>query len=220
MRILEKLTAAVFLVSVGACVAEDAAPPEADNELDWRAGGKGDGQTCEFDAQSATTYLNNFLYKDVGSETGGGHRYRVGFTFDRRAILANGDTAELTTYLLPAGRAIVEYSEVHGNEVKNETVVVSRYSVDATTRALKIDGVGTGAPATANDNGRCAPAYDFTYAGNLRTAGLDGGTTRVYAGTTSAILVDPDHLDDVPYPDTRRWFQEDVASGKIVVIHK
>ncbi|MBL0212567.1 MAG: hypothetical protein IPQ07_01640 [Myxococcales bacterium] len=225
MHTLGKLTALLALVSASACVTEDAAPPEADNALDWRSGGKGDGQTCEFDTQSATTYLANFLYKDVGAETGGGHRYRVGFTFDRHAILPNGNEADFTMYLLPEGRAIVNYAEEHRidssrSEVINETVVVSRYSVDATSRALKIDGFGTGTPMTATDGGHCAPAYNFTYSGDLRTAGLSGGKTVAYAGTSSGYVIDPDHLDQVPSETARRWFQEDVASGKIVVIRK
>ncbi len=225
MHLLGKLTALFALASATACVTEDAGPAEPDNALDWRSGGKGDGQTCEFDAQSATTYLGNFLYRDVGAETGGGHRYRVGFTFDRHTILPNGNEASFTMYLLPEGRAIVNYSEDHRidsqrSEVVNQTVVVSHYAVDATSRALKIDGVGTGAPMTATDGGHCAAAYTFTYTGDLRTAGLSGGKTVAYAGTSSGYVIDPDHLDQVPNETARRWFQEDVASGRIVVIRK
>ncbi len=225
MHILGKLTAALLLVTAAACVAEEEVRPEDDAALDWRAGGKGDGQTCEFDQQSAQTYLTNFLYKDVGAETGGGHRYRIGFTFDKKAILPNGDAASFTMYLLPEGRAIVDYSEEHrmdssSSEVRNQTVIVTRYSIDATTRAFKLDGFGTGTPLTATDGGRCAPAFNFTFAGDVRTPGLSGGKTVAYAGTSSGFVIDPDHLENVPYESTRTWFREDVASGKIVVVHK
>jgi hypothetical protein len=220
MHILGKLTAALVLVTASACVAEDDGRPEDDASLDWRSGGKGDGQTCEFDQQSAQTYLANFQYKDVGAETGGGHRYRIGFTFDKKAILPNGSAASFTMYLLPEGRAIVDYNEERGSEVVNQTVIVTRYSVDATTRALKLDGFATGKPYTATANGRCAAAYDFTFSGDVRSPGLSGKSTLAYAGTTTAIVIDPDHLENVPYEQTRTWFREDVASGKIVVIHK
>ncbi len=225
MHILGKLTAALLLVTAAACVTEDQGRPEEDASLDWRSGGKGDGQTCELDQQSAQTYLANFQYRDVGAETGGGHRYRIGFTFDEKAILPNGDAASFTMYLLPEGRAIVNYSEEHridssSSEVLNQTVIVTRYSIDATTRAFKLDGFGTGTPLTATDGGRCAPAFAFTFAGDVRTAGLTGGKTVAYAGTSSAFVIDPDHLENVPYESTRTWFREDVASGKIVVVHK
>jgi len=36
--------------------------------------------------------------------------------------------------------------------------------------------------------------------------------------STSGFVIDPDHLEDVPYPQTRKWFEEDVASGKIKVV--
>lgn len=218
-------TTLLLSVAATACVAETDAPPESDESPDWRSGGKGDGQTCDFDGQSASSYIANFLYKDVGSETGGGHRYRVGFTFDSHALLANGDTASFTAYLLPEGRAILNYHEEHRrtsveSEVKNETVVVTRYSVDPATRALSLAGVGTGTPWTATSGGGCAPAFDFVFSGDLRSAGLSGDKTVVYAGTSTAFVVDPDHLDQVPSETARRWFQEDVASGKIVVIRK
>jgi hypothetical protein len=225
MHILGKLTAALLLVTAVGCVAEEEGRPEDDATLDWRSGGKGDGQTCEFDQQSAATYLNNFLYRDVGAETGGGHRYRIGFTFDKQAILPNGDAAAFTMYLLPAGRAIVDYHEEKRvdssrSEVVNQTVIVTRYSIDATTRAFKLDGFGTGTPLTATDGGRCAAAFNFTFTGDVRTAGLSGGKAVAYAGTSSGFVIDPDHLEDVPYESTRTWFREDVASGKIVVVHK
>ena len=208
------------------CATDDGARPEGDNAPDWRSGGKGDGQTCEFDAESAATYLSHFTYQEIPSETGGSSHYRVGFTFDRRATLASGDQADFTMYLLDGGRAIVEYAELHpseyaGSETLNQTVVVTRYHVDSTTRALTIDGVGTGTPLTASTgNGGCAPAYDFTYSGDLRSTGLAGGKTVAYAGSSSSYVIDPDHLDDVPSETARRWFEEDVASGRIVVIRK
>jgi hypothetical protein len=225
MHILGKLTTALLLVTAAACVAEDEGRPEDDASLDWRSGGKGDGETCEFDRQSAQTYLANFQYKDVGAETGGGHRYRIGFTFDKKAMLPNGNAASFTMYLLPAGRAIVNYNEEKRidssqSEVLNQTVIITRYSIDATTRAFKLDGFGTGTPLTATDGGRCAPAFAFTFSGDVRTAGLSGGKTVAYAGTSSGFVIDPDHLEDVPYESTRNWFKEDVASGKIVVIRK
>ncbi len=36
----------------------------------------------------------------------------------------------------------------------------------------------------------------------------------------SSLTSDPDRLDQVPSETARRWFQEDVASGRIVVIRK
>ena len=221
MPSLAKLTTALLVMSATACVSEDARPAP-DNSLDWRSGGKGDGQTCDFDQQSGTTYLNNFLYQEVPSQNG--LHYRVAFTFEQRATLANGDQADFTMYLLPEGRAIVDYQELHRvdateSDVVNETKIVTRYSVDSSTRAVTIPGVGTGVPKTATgNNGGCAPAYDFTYAVDLRSPGLRGGKTIAYAGTSSAYVIDPDHLDQVPSETARRWFQEDVASGKIVVI--
>ena len=219
------LTTLLLSVAATACVAETDAPEDADVSLDWRSGGKGDGQTCDFDAQSASGYLENFLYQEVGATTGGGRRYRVGFTFESNAKLANGDGASFTMYLLPQGRAIVNYHELHRrtsveSEVNNETVVVTRYSVDPTSRALTLAGVGTGTPRTATSSGGCAPTYDFTFSGDLRTAGLSGDQATVFAGTSTGFVIDPDHLDQVPSATARRWFEEDVASGKIVVIRK
>ena len=217
------ITTLLLSVAATACVAENDAPEAAEVSLDWRSGGKGDGQTCDLDGQSASAYLENFLYKELPSTTG--RRYRVGFTFDSTARLANGDRADFTMYLLPAGRAIINYRELHRvdateSEVKNETVVVTRYSVDPSSRALTVAGVGTGTPATATGSAGCAPTYQFTFSGDLRTAGLSGDKAAVYAGTSTAFVIDPDHLDQVPSETARRWFQEDVASGKIVVIRK
>lgn len=225
MPILGKLATTLLLVAASACVAEQDARPEDDATLDWRSGGKGDGETCDFAQQSAAKYLENFLYKDVGEETGGGHRYRIGFTFDQSATLPSGDEASFTMYLLPQGRAIVNYEEQHRvdsstYEVTNQTVIVTRYAIDSTTRKLELDGFGTATPKTMTNNGHCAPAFAFTFSENVRTEGLAGGTAVAYAGTSSAYVIDPDHLEDVPSENARTWFREDVASGKIVVVRK
>jgi len=205
------------ILFVTACVGTTAPPPD-ENKLDVHSGGKADGQSCDFASQSAQTYLQNFLYKQLPDD-GNGAWYRMAFTFDE-VRLPSGDTASITAYLLPDNRAVVEYREDHQSEVKNETVVVTGYSVDDTSRALTIRGVGTGTPVTVTrDNGGCVAGYTFGYTDDIRTAGLTGTATVLDSGVTSAVLVDPDHLDQAP-EGARDYFNDQVASGDIVVIHR
>jgi len=220
MRIL--LAATLFASVMTACVGSG---PGADQQkLDWRSGGKADGQSCDFDTQSAQTYLGNFLYKQLDDGTGPDHWYRAAFAFDIQATLPNGDKATTTAYLLADNRAVVEYSEDHSTgdgsyDVLNETVVVTGYSVDDATRALTIRGVGTGTPVTVTNNSGCLPGYTFHYTDDIRTAGLAGGNAVLDAGSTSGVLVDPDHLDQAP-SGAADYFQEKVSSGQVVVIHR
>jgi hypothetical protein len=212
MRIL--LATALF---AAACVSPTA-PPD-DQQLDVHSGGKADGQSCDFANESAQTYLGHFLY----SKTDDGW-YHTAFTFDG-APLPNGDTASITAYLLADNRAVVEYKEDHridseSSDVLNQTVVVTHYTVDDTTRALTIAGIGGGAPITVTrDGGGCVAGYTFTYSDDIRTAGLAGATAILDAGISSGVLVDPDHLDQAP-EGARDYFQEQVADGTVVVIHK
>lgn len=210
------------ILFVTACVAST--PPADQQQLDWHSGGKADGQSCDYDTQSGQTYLGNFLYKQLDDNTSGDHWYRAAFTWDIKATLPSGDKAATTAYLLGDGRAIVEYSEEHpsGNDsydVLNQTVVVTGYTVDDTSRTLTIRGVGTGTPITVTGSSGCLPGYTFQYSDDIRTAGLAGGTAVLDAGSTSAVLVDPDHLDQAP-AGARDYFNDEVASGQVVVIHR
>lgn len=225
MRILTQLTAAMFLLSTAACVAEDDAGRPGDEEADWRNGGKADGQTCDFDAMSAADYYKQFAYEKIVTDSGSTW-YRAGLSWDVEATLDNGDRVDLNVYFLANDRVILEYSEEHRvssseSEVLNQTVVVTRARLDPTTRAITIDGVGTGTPLTVTDGaGKCGPSISFTFTGDLRSPGLTGDLTHVNTGLTSAYVIDPDHLDQVPNATARRYFEEDVASGKIKVVRK
>jgi hypothetical protein len=219
------LFTALLLSTGAACVAEDDAPPDIELELDVRDGGKGDGQSCDVDPRNPTAYIANFLYRDVSAPSDRYRRYRVGFTFDQHVRLSNGDLANVTMYLLPQGRAILNYSEnlredATRSVVRNETVVVTRYSADPTTRAITLAGVGTMTPETVSRTTGCVLSLKLVFTSDLRTRGLAGGKTVMSSGTSTRYVIDPDHLDQVPSATARRWFQEDVASGKIVVIRK
>ena len=223
MPILAKLAGVMLVISTTACV--DSGLPSAEEQANWRSGGKADGQTCDFDTMSAETYYNQFAYKTVVSDDGSHTWYTEGATWDVKATLDNGDRANLSIYFLANSRVIVEYSEEHRDgsqsEVLNQTVVVTRSHVNAMTREIQIDGVGTGTPFTAGgDGGRCAPGIALTYSGDLRSPGLRGDATQIISSLTTAFVIDPDHLDQVPNADARRYFQEDVASGKIKVIYE
>jgi hypothetical protein len=106
------------------------------------------------------------------------------------------------------------------SQVLNETVIVSRARIDATTRAITIDGVGTGTPLTVRSERGCAPGITFKFSEDIRSPGLANDSAVIQTVTTSAYVIDPDHLDQVPNETARRWFQEDVASGKIKIIRK
>lgn len=227
MRIqsLAKLGATLLVISTAACIAGDDGGRPSDTEADWHSGGKADGQTCDFDSMSAATYYGQFAYKTITSDSGSTW-YRVGLTWDVKARLDNGDDADMKVYFLANDRVVVEYNEQHretgsSSSVLNQTVIVTRAKVDATTRTLTIDGVGTGTPFTVlNERGGCLPGIAFTYGSDIRSAGLAGDSTQIVAGLTSAYVIDPDNLDDVPSETARTWFEEDVASGKIKVVRK
>lgn len=222
MRTAQLTAALLATFAASACVASDEGRPETDDASpDLRDGGKGDGQSCDFDTMSGADYFEQFAYKNIGDDSW--RRYRVGLTWDLAPVLENGDKASVTAYFLPAGRVILNYSELRhdqGNRWfnENETVVITQATVDPDTRALTIRGLGTGTPLTYTSNSGCGPAYDFEFTSDLRSPGLAGDAAPVIAGSTSAFVIDPDNLDAVPYESTRRWFQEDVASGKIKII--
>jgi hypothetical protein len=223
---LAKLGCAFLLISTAACVAGgEADDRHADDQVDWHSGGKADGQSCDFDTMSAATYYGQFAYKSFTTESGSTW-YRVGLTWDVKAVLDNGDQADMNVYFLADNRVIVEYSEEHresydSSAVLNQTVIVTRAQIDATTKAITIAGVGTGTPLkVTNSSGGCLPGIAFKYASDIRSAGLAGDATQIVAGSSSAYVIDPDHLDQVPSETARKWFQEDVASGKIQVIRK
>ena len=222
---LAKLGAALLLISTAACVAGDEEGRPSDTDADWHSGGKADGQTCDFDSMSAATYYGQFAYKTITSDSGS-KWYRVGLTWDVKARLDNGDDANMKVYFLANDRVIAEYSEEHresgsSSTVLNETYIITRARIDATTRTLTIDGVGSGTPLTVlNDRGGCLPGVAFKYASDIRSTGLAGDATQIVAGLSSAYVIDPDHLDEVPSETARKWFEEDVASGKIKIVRK
>jgi hypothetical protein len=221
MRI-QAISAMVFLAVAG-CAADG--PDQEEDALDWRSGdGKQDGETCEFESMSAETYYRQFDYKAIMSPSGN-TRYRVGLTFNVQATLPNGDDADLDVYFLRDDRVIVEYSEERHSsgsqwDVLNETILITRKRLDQSTRAIAIDGLGVGTPVTVrNASGECLPGINFKFTGDLRSPGLTDTSTEIIAGLTSARVIDPDNLQDLS-ETMRRWFEEDVASGKIVVIRK
>jgi hypothetical protein len=225
MRILSQLaTAALLITSTAACVADaDEGRPE-DIEEDWRSGGKGDGETCDFDTMSAATYYQQFGYEQITSASGS-QWYRIGSTAQITATLDNGNKIDLDVYFLADNRIVAEYSELKSlgggqSEVLNQTVIVSRARIDATTRAITIDGVGTGSPLTVRSDRGCAPGIAFKFSSDLRSPGLTGDNAVIQTVTTSAYVIDPDHLDEVQNETARRYFEEDVASGKIQIQRK
>jgi hypothetical protein len=223
--LLAKLGTAVLLLSTAACVAGDEEGRPSEEETDWRSGGKGDGESCDFESMSAASYYGQFAYKKITSESGSTW-YRVGLTWDVQAVLDNGDRADMDIYFLADNRVIVEYHEEHhdsgsSSTVLNQSVIVTRARIDEATRTLTIDGVGSGTPLrVTNQRGECLPGVAFKYSSDVRSAGIAGEATHIVAGLTSAYVIDPDHLDQVPNETAREWFQEDVASGKIKIIRK
>jgi len=211
---------ALAALAFAGCVTDDR-PEEDEVAIDWRSGGKGDGETCDFAAMSAASYYKLFAYQQI-ERPNSWTWYRVGLTFSFRAALANGDGADLSVYFLPSDRVIIEYAEQHRvdatrSEVLNETIVVTHASIDPATKAITIAGVGTGAPFTVTEDAGCGPGIAFKYTSDLRSAGLAGKSTVIQAGLSSGRVIDPDHLEDLP-ETMRRYFEEDVASGKKKVI--
>jgi hypothetical protein len=223
MRLLQLTTTLLLSASAFACVAgSDEGRPD-DVEQDWRSGGKGDGQTCDFSTMSAATFYEQFDYTTIESETSTSKWYRAGFTWDVQAQLDNGDRASLRVYFLPDDRVIAEYSEQHridgqSSEVLNQTVIVTRRVIDPETRTVELVGIGKGTPLTVVNNTRCLPGIQFQHTRDLRSPGLAGDGAQIIAGLTSAYVIDPDRLDEVPSDAARRYFEEDVASGKIKVL--
>lgn len=224
MRLLELTTALLVVSSAAACLTDTGEGRPDDEAEDWRSGGKADGESCDFDAMSAASYYGQFAYEEITSETTNHTWYRVGLTWDVVAVLDDGNKVDLNVYFLPEGRVIAEYAEekyVGGgqSEVLNETVIVTRARIDEATRAITIDGLGAGTPMTVTSSrGECQPAIDFEFSSDLRSPGLAGDGSLIQAGMSSAYVIDPDHLDEVPNETARRYFEEDVASGKIKIV--
>lgn len=209
---------AIITFTTTACTS---APGRSDPELapTWSSGGKADGTSCDGAGMSAEAYYQQFAYAKVDGW------YRIAMTW-ASPRLANGDTADTTAYFLPDHRVILDYAEEHADgggaaTVTHQTVVVTHATIDPDTRAITLAGVGTGTPITVeSSSGGCAAGIAFTFATDLRSPGLAGGVAQLVRGSSSGFVIDPDHEDDIPYPETRTWFDEDVASGKIVVIHE
>jgi hypothetical protein len=226
MRILSQLAAAALLITAtAACATEADEGRPTDKEEDLRSGGKGDGETCDFDQMSAATYYAQLAYQE-DSDANRWAKYRIGGTWDVTATLENGNKVDLNVYFLAGGRVIAEYSEEHRidssrSEVLNQTVIVTRARINSTTREISIDGVGSGTPLTVRrGTGGCSPGIAFKFSSDIRSPGLTGDAAVIQSMMTSAYLIDPDHLDQVPNATARRYFEEDVASGKIQIQRK
>ena len=223
MRILPLLAPILLLCS---CVTEpegDGRPDEEDT--DWRTGGKGDGETCDFDQMSAETYYGQLAYTSIQHAGSTRTWYRIGLTWDVKATLDNGNKVDLDVYFLDNNRVVVEYEEEKAlggsqSEVLNQTVLVTRATIDPATRSISIAGLGSGTPITVRNGSGCAAGIAFKFSSDLRSPGLSGDSTVIQGGLTTGFLIDPDHLDQVPNATARKWFEEDVASGKIIVIRK
>ncbi len=223
---LTKLSAALWFTAIvtGCAVTPDDGERGEDTEVAFGSGdGKADGSViCDPSTVTAATYYEQFGYQTFEREDGR-KRYRVGLTFDQRARLPDGNETDLDVYFLADGRVIAEYAELvaqgAGSEVINQTLIVSSARVDEADKSITIKGLGKGTPTfTTNSAGECAPGIDFTFAGDLRSPGLIGGTSEIVMGTSSRFVIDPDHLDDVPSEVARRNFQEDVADGTIKIV--
>lgn len=222
---LTRLSAALWFAAIvtGCAVTPEALERADDAEVDFGGGGgKADGTAiCDASTVTAAEYYAQFGYQVLERENGS-KRYRIAFVFDGGATLADGNEADLDVFFLPDGRVIVEYAELvrqgAGAEVTNQTVVVSSTRIDEATKSITIKGVGTGTPSSRTDGrGGCAPAINFTFESDLRSPGLAGGAAQIVLGTSTRFVIDPDHLDEVPSADARRWFEQDVASGEIQI---
>jgi hypothetical protein len=220
---LTALATSLLLTTAAACVSDsDDGARTTDEEASWRSGGKGDGETCDFDAMSAEKYYEQFVYKAVVFPSGRTY-YQIGTTWDVTGTVDDGHKIDLDVYFLADGRVVAEYEELKylGNgesEVINETVIVTRATLDATTRAITIDGIGSGTPITVHNERGCAPGIAFEFSSDLRSPGLSGDAAVIQTAVTTGYVIDPDHLDDVPSETARRYFEEDVASGKIKLL--
>lgn len=226
MRILSQLTTAALLITASAACATDAEEGRpTDEEEDLRSGGKGDGETCDFAQMSAVNYYAQLAYRE-DPDAGRWAKYRIAGTWDVTATLENGNKVDLNVYFLANDRVIAEYSEqkridFSRSEVLNSTVIVTRARINSTTREITIDGVGSGTPVTVNRGVTgCSPAIAFKFSSDIRSPGLTGDNAVIQSMMTSAYVIDPDHLDQVPNATARRYFEEDVASGKIQIQRK
>jgi len=86
---------------------------------------------------------------------------------------------------------------------------------------LATAALGTGTTITlARGLGGCSPGITFKFSSDLRSPGLKDDNAVIQGLWTSAYVIDPDHLDQVQNETARRYFQEDVASGKIQIQRK
>lgn len=211
---MHKLSLAALALLVGCAV--DGGRPTDQQSLDWHAGGKADGQSCDFASLSGADYYKQFSY---AADDGGW--YRIGASFIS-PHLDSGDGTSMTLYFLDAGRVIAEYTEQHPidateSEQRNKTIIVTHATIDAATRAITLPGIGTGTPVTlTNGSGGCAAGIDLAYTTDIRSTSLGGKHGEIAVGSTTGRVEDPDHLDELP-AEMRQWFQEDVASGAIVI---
>jgi len=213
-----------MLVAATGCVVgedpSDLSDPEAESvpdEVD-PLGLASPSDPCGYDAMDAASFYAQFAYRDRG----GFVPFRMGSTYDVDTQLPSGDVAHLEISMLANGRVIANYEERRGTSIhwttSNETVIVTRATIDATTRRLTIVGVGTGTPSTRFVDGKCAPRIELTYSQNIRSPGLTGKAAAIVAIWTSAYMVDPDHLEACPYESLRQRFEEERAAGVIKIV--
>ncbi|HEY4179378.1 MAG TPA: hypothetical protein VGM90_21185 [Kofleriaceae bacterium] len=110
-------------------------------------------------------------------------------------LLSNGDEANVTLYLLPEARVIIDYTELH--------------RIDASS-----------SPTQLTEGSSCAAGLKLSFTDNLMTSGLVGNTASIYVGTSTAWVADPDHLDQIPNADGRAYITQEIADGTIKVIHR
>lgn len=212
----------VLAAATGCVVGEDPgtdSPPDQVDQIDSLVPPTpGSTDACGYDAMSASTFYQQFAYRDRGGVV----PYRLGATYEVNTALPNGDAAHLDVYMLANGRVIANYEERHGGgsyyQVVNKTVIVTRAIIDAASRKLTIFGVGSGTPATKIYDGNCVPGIDLTYSQNIRSTGLAGKPASIVAIWSSGYVIDPDDLQSVPSQTAREWFEEDVAAGVIRIV--
>lgn len=194
--------------------------PSDDQSLDSHPDGKADGgESCTI--TSLESFTTAFGYKTIAHDDGW-NSYRIGMTWNSITRLTNGDQANVTLYLLPQNRAIVEYREEHraNNQVEviNEALVVTTASfVDG---KVHFAGVADGTPTQLVEGAKCTAGLELAFSSDIMSAGLAGNSTTIYQGWSSRWAIDPDHLDQIPSEQGRKWVEEDIASGKLKVIHR
>jgi len=214
----------VLVAATGCVVGEDLSPPgeePAPDELDARGLAQpGSSDPCGYQAMSAETFYQQFAYREAAEGYVG---YRVGSTYDVRTRLPNGDEVNLRVRMLANGRAIASYEERHFTasnfyDTVNETVIVTRSVIDPTSRKLTLVGLATGTPSARIDDGLCGPSIALTYSQNIGAPGLAGKTTAIVPVWSTAFVIDPDNLAEVPYAWARRQFEDKVAAGTIRIV--